>query len=52
MRILKTAEEIVRERIMGRGAGSMQLLVGRVAEGRLDPYSAACELVDASTGAT
>ena len=49
MRILKTAEEIVRERILGRSGGAMQLLVGQVADGRTDPYTAACELVDAST---
>jgi LAO/AO transport system kinase len=49
MRILKTAEEIVRERILGRSGGAMQVLVGQVADGRTDPYSAACELVAAST---
>ncbi|MGZ9034094.1 MAG: methylmalonyl Co-A mutase-associated GTPase MeaB [Rhodospirillales bacterium] len=50
MRILKTAEEIVRERIMGRRAAAMELLVGQVAAGRVDPYTAAHELVDESAG--
>jgi LAO/AO transport system kinase len=50
MRILKTAEEIVRARIMGRRGEAMAMLVGRVAEGRIDPYTAAHELVDESTG--
>jgi LAO/AO transport system kinase len=50
MRILKTAEEIVRARIMGRRGEAMAMLVGRVAEGRIDPYTAAHELVDASGG--
>jgi LAO/AO transport system kinase len=49
MRILKTAEEIVRERIMGRRGEAMAMLVGQVAEGRIDPYTAAHELVDDST---
>lgn len=50
MRILKTAEEIVRERIMGRRGEAMAMLVGEVARGRIDPYTAAHELVDESTG--
>jgi LAO/AO transport system kinase len=49
MRILKTAEEIVRARIMGRRGEAMAMLVGQVAEGRIDPYTAAHELVDDST---
>ena len=49
MRILKTAEEIVRERIMGRRGEAMAMLIGEVAEGRIDPYTAAHELVDEST---
>ena len=50
MRILKTAEEIVRQRIMGRSAAAMELLVGQVAAGRVDPYTAAHELVEESAG--
>lgn len=50
MRILKTAEEIVRQRIMGRSAAAMELLVGQVAAGRVDPYTAAHGLVDESAG--
>ncbi|MBL8661021.1 MAG: methylmalonyl Co-A mutase-associated GTPase MeaB [Rhodospirillales bacterium] len=52
MRILKTAEEIVRARILGRSAGMMEALVGRVAAGRVDPYSAALGLVDQNTKPT
>lgn len=48
MRILKTAEEIVRER-MGRRGEAMAMLVGQVAEGQINPYTAAHELVDDST---
>jgi LAO/AO transport system kinase len=49
MRILKTAEEIVRARIMGRSAATMEVLVGEVALGRIDPYTAAKGLVEGST---
>jgi LAO/AO transport system kinase len=49
MRILKTAEEIVRARIMGRSAATMEMLVGQVASGRVDPYTAAQGLVEGST---
>lgn len=48
MRILKTAEEIVRARIMGRSAATMEALVGQVASGRIDPYTAAQGLVEGS----
>lgn len=48
MRILKTAEEIVRARIMGRSAATMEVLVGQVASGRIDPYTAAQGLVEGS----
>lgn len=50
MRILKTAEEIIRSRILGRGAGTMEALVGQVVAGGIDPYSAAYSLVDENTG--
>ncbi len=50
MRILKTAEEIIRARILGRGAGTMEALIGRVVAGGVDPYTAALGLVDENTG--
>jgi LAO/AO transport system kinase len=49
MRILKTAEEIIRQRILGRSAEAMDALIGEVVDGRTDPYSAAHELVDDNT---
>lgn len=53
MRILKTAEEIIRERILGRGAGTLDALIEKVLAGDLDPYTAAQGLIDADAdGAT
>ncbi len=46
MRILKTAEEIIRERIAGRGARTLDALIDKVLDGGLDPYSAALGLID------
>lgn len=46
MRILKTAEEIIRSRILGRSAATLEALIGRVAAGGIDPYTAAHALVD------
>lgn len=50
MRILKTAEEIIRDRILGRSGGTLEALVGRVVGGGIDPYTAAHALVDDNTG--
>jgi hypothetical protein len=50
MRILKTTEEIIRDRILGRSAETLEALVGRVVDGNVDPYSAALALVDQSAG--
>jgi LAO/AO transport system kinase len=50
MRILKTAEDIIRARFKGEREGRLAGLLGRVAERRLDPYAAALELLKAFNG--
>ncbi len=47
MRMLKTAEDILRRRFVGRRDGVAAALLGRVAARELDPYSAAQELLAA-----
>ena len=50
MRILKTAEDIIRARFKGEREGRLAGLLGRVAARQLDPYAAALELLKAFNG--
>ena len=50
MRILKTAEDIIRARFKGEREGRLAGLLGRVAARELDPYAAALELLKAFNG--
>ncbi len=47
MRMLKTAEDILRRRFVGRRDGAVAELLGRVSARELDPYSAAQQLLAA-----
>ena len=46
MRILKVAEDIVRSRLLGQGRGQLDRLITEAMSGDIDPYSAACTLLD------
>lgn len=46
MRILKAAEEIIRERVMQGGRETLDRLLDRAVGGELDPHSAAVQLLD------
>ena len=50
MRILKTAEDIIRARFKGEREGRLAGLLGRVAAREIDPYAAALELLKAFNG--
>ncbi|MCC7017260.1 MAG: hypothetical protein IT564_08680, partial [Rhodospirillales bacterium] len=50
MRILKTAEDIIRTRFKGEREGHLAGLLGRVAARELDPYAAALLLLKAFNG--
>jgi len=45
MRVLKVAEDLVRERLVGERAADLQALVERAVAGEVDPYGAATDLL-------
>ncbi|MBM3580733.1 MAG: methylmalonyl Co-A mutase-associated GTPase MeaB, partial [Alphaproteobacteria bacterium] len=50
MRILKTAEDIIRARFKNEREGRLAGLLGRVSAREIDPYAAALELLKAFNG--
>jgi LAO/AO transport system kinase len=50
MRILKTAEDVIRARFRGERDGHLAGLLGRVSAREIDPYAAALELLKAFNG--
>jgi LAO/AO transport system kinase len=46
MRILKAAEDIVRDRLMRQSRHALDALLQRTLSGDLDPYAAACQLLE------
>ncbi len=47
MRILKSAEEIIRDRLLRQGRVHLDGLLDRTMQGHLDPFGAACHLLEA-----
>lgn len=51
MRILKVAEDIVRARLLGQGRRQLDRLITEAMSGDIDPYTAACNLLEIDTSA-
>jgi LAO/AO transport system kinase len=52
MRVLKAAEDVMRERLLGGRREVLEGLLERGLKGDIDPYSAACALLDAAAETT
>lgn len=48
MRVLKAAEDIVREQVLSRSRHTLETLLDQTLLGQLDPYNAACQLLSSS----
>jgi LAO/AO transport system ATPase len=46
MRVLKSAEELIRNRLLRQGRVRLDALLDEVMDGELDPFSAACQLLE------
>ena len=47
MRVLKSAEEIIRDRLLRQGRSHLDGLLDQAMDGAIDPFGAACRLLDA-----
>ncbi len=47
MRVLKSAEDIIRDRLLRRGRSQLDDLLDKTMDGTIDPFGAACQLLDA-----